>query len=451
MGGFVVIGPMFHGQAENDGPPPWATPNGAWDFPFQGEWPVVRPSEKPLTKKGDIPLVQGRKYQNLWHLKLNCPIFLLGSAWANLIFHPVKTSTRIKFRQWGHIMLLWLFLGFVIAVYDHLQLHTYYSLGPSPRYSFWDSVFRNMGPGLIGALLGGSTLVFYVNEKFRDRSYGKALLFVGGCFVLVVLIITVIMGLIIVPGQTGRPLSDPLTQQAFWAFATDPFPLKSALVWAFVVLFTQWILQINYKFGHRTFGDILRGRYHTPKAEKRIFMFLDLNGSTQMAERLGNEKYHGLLKDFFGDITDPIIDNKGNIHQYVGDEVVVAWDYGEGLERQHCVKCFFDIKAVVAQKAENYRKRYGLVPSFKAGFHSGDVVAGEVGIVKRDITYSGDVLNTTARILGKCGELKEEILVSSELLALLKPSPRYQSRLLGNIPLRGKEKEVSIHSLWPAG
>jgi adenylate cyclase len=70
-----------------------------------------------------------------------------------------------------------------------------------------------------------------------------------------------------------------------------------------------------------------------------------------------------------------------------------------------------------------------------------------VGIVKRDITYSGDVLNTTARILGKCSELKEEILVSSELLSLLNLSPRYQSRLLGNLSLRGKEREVSIHAL----
>jgi len=363
----------------------------------------------------------------------------------------VKTSTRIKFRQWGTIVLLWLFIGFVIAVYDHLMLHTYYSQGPTPIYTFWDSVLRNMGPGLIGALLGGSTLVFYVNEKFRDRPYGRTLLFVGACFVLVVLIITLVMGLILVPAQTGSPLGDPRTQEAFWVFVMDPFPLKSALVWAFVVMFTQLMLQINNKFGHRAFKDILRGRYHTPKEEKRIFMFLDLNDSTHLAEKLGNEKYHLLLKDFFADITDPIIDNKGNIYQYVGDEVVVAWDYRDGLPGQHCLQCFFDIKATIAKKGETYQKRYGCVPSFKAGFHSGDVVAGEVGIVKRDITYSGDVLNTTARILGKCSEFKEELLLSSDLLSLLNLSQGYRSRLMGSIHLKGKSKEVSIHSLQAVG
>src|SRR5690606_27905032 len=111
----------------------------------------------------------------------------------------------------------------------------------------------------------------------------------------------------------------------------------------------------------------------------------------------------------------------------------------------------FDIKAMIAKKGPIYQKRYGLIPSFKAGFHSGDVVAGEVGIVKRDITYSGDVLNTTARILGKCSELREEILVSSELLSLLDIPPVYRSRLLGKLPLRGKQKEVSIHSLQWVG
>lgn len=359
----------------------------------------------------------------------------------------MKTATQIKYRQLGIIMLLWLFLGFAIAVYDHLHLHTYYSLGPSSQYSFWTSVVRNMVPGFIGGLLGGSLLVFYVSEKFRNRPYGHTMAFVGLSFVLIVGVITLIMGIIIVPGQTGKPLSDPESQQVFLDFITDPYPLKNAFVWAFIVVFTQLMLQINSKFGHRTFWNILRGRYNIPKEEKRIFMFLDLDDSTTLAEILGNERYHSLLKDFFADITDPIINNKGNIYQYVGDEVVVAWDYREGLEAQHCLKCFFDIKETILKKSQYYQERYGNVPSFKAGFHSGNVVAGEVGIIKRDITYSGDVLNTTARILGKCSELKEEILVSADLLSLLNISQVYQSRLLGSVHLKGKAKEVSIHAL----
>jgi adenylate cyclase len=334
-------------------------------------------------------------------------------------------------------------------VYDHLQLHTYYSLGPSEEYSFSASVFRNMAPALIASLLGGSLLVFYVNEKYRDKPYGYTIAIVCVSFILIVVFITLVMGFIIVPRMTGKPLSDPETQGAFLTFITDSFPLKSGLVWFFIVAFTQLMLQVNSKFGHRTFWNIIRDRYNTPKEEKRIFMFLDLNDSTSNAETLGDEAYHALLKDFFADITDPILENKGNIYQYVGDEVVVAWDFDDGLEKEHCLHCFFDIKQAITKKRDRYQQRFGLVPSFKAGIHSGLVVAGEVGIVKWDITYSGDVLNTTSRILGKCSELKEEIIISSDLLSMLPKTRGFTSKVLGSIQLKGKQHEVSIHALSP--
>jgi adenylate cyclase len=104
------------------------------------------------------------------------------------------------------------------------------------------------------------------------------------------------------------------------------------MAWAVVVAFTQLMLQVNSKFGHGEFGNIIRGKYNTPKEEKKIFMLLDLNSSTTIAEQLGNETYHELLKDFFADITNPILDNRGEIRQYVGDDVVVVWSHAEGIE-----------------------------------------------------------------------------------------------------------------------
>ncbi|MEH6305428.1 adenylate/guanylate cyclase domain-containing protein [Olivibacter sp. CPCC 100613] len=361
----------------------------------------------------------------------------------------MKRGTFLKLKQVGFIVIAWMLIGLIIAIYDHLVLHTQVSLGTATNYSFFISVLRNMGAGLIGALLGGSLLVFYIDEKFRDKPYAYTILIVFICFVLIVGFITIVMGLTIVPYQLKKPLTDPITQQAVLSFMTDSYPLKSGLVWAFIVALTQLLLQVSSKFGHETFFHILIGKYNTPKAEKRIFMFLDINASTSIAERLGNERYHSLLKDFFADITNPILENKGSIYQYVGDEVVVAWSYKDGLEKSHCVKCFFDIKMTIERKRDKYTQLYGFVPTFKAGIHSGNVIAGEVGIVKRDITYSGDVLNTTSRILGKCGEFKEEVIISADLLSLLSSAKEYSSRLLGSIRLRGKEREIAILALLP--
>jgi adenylate cyclase len=338
-------------------------------------------------------------------------------------------------------------VGLLMAVYDHLVLHANNSLGPSPEYSFPVALAMHLASAFMGSMLGGSLLIFYVNDRFQDKSYGYTIIAVSVSFILVILIIIAVLGVVSIPLRTGKPLSDPVSIAALKNFLMDSARAKNVMSWSLVVAFTQLALQINNKFGQGALGNIIRGKYNTPKEEKRIFMFLDLNSSTTIAERLGDEKYHELLKDFYSDITNPILDSNGEIYQYVGDEVIVAWKYEDGIKNNQCVQCFFDIKMHIEKMKDKYLNRYGLVPSFKAGVHCGKVVAGEVGIIKRDITYSGDVLNTTSRILTLCKEFNAEILSSAELIAQLSLSKQYAMRPLGSIKLRGKEKEVLLSSL----
>jgi adenylate cyclase len=359
----------------------------------------------------------------------------------------MNRRTHIKLRQLAVIIVAWILVGWLMSVYDHLVLHTHNSLGPSPDYSFSLLIMMNTIAAIVGALLGGSVLVFYINEKFQEKPYGYTIVAVALFFVFVIVVVISILGIVTIPMKTGKPITDTVSVEAFKDFVMDPLRTKNVMMWFLVVMFTQFILQINSKFGHGALGNIIRGKYNTPKEEKKIFMFLDLNSSTTMAEKLGDEKYHELLKDFFADITNPILDNKGEIYQYVGDEVIVAWNYAEGIENSQCVQCFFDIKIHIEKLKEKYLHRYGFVPSFKAGIHCGKVVAGEVGIIKRDITYSGDVLNTTSRILNMCKEFNAEVISSSDLIDELRLANHYLARPLGSIKLRGKEKEMMLSSL----
>lgn len=362
----------------------------------------------------------------------------------------MRTSMRLKLKQWSWIVLAWTCMGIVFSVYDHLLLKTENAAGVAADYSFEVLLVKNMAAGLIASLLGGTLMVFYVNNKLQDRAYAYTLLVVAFSFVLIVAIISALMGLVLVPMQTGVAITSDEGQDAFISFMKDPSHVKAGIAWFFVVSVTQLFLQISHKFGPENFWNILRGKYNLPKEEKKIFMFLDINSSTSIAEQLGDKAYHSLLKDFFADLTVPILNNKGSIYQYVGDEVIISWKYDEGIENDHCVKCFFDMKSRLEENKEKYMHKYGLVPSFKAGIHCGEVIGGEVGIIKRDITYSGNVLNTTSRILAKCGEFREEILASSELLAALKFPGTYISRSLGSIQLRGKNQQVILNSLVPA-
>ena len=72
-------------------------------------------------------------------------------------------------------------------------------------------------------------------------------------------------------------------------------------------------------------------------------------------------------------------------------------------------------------------------------------MVGEVGILKRDITYSGDLLNTTARIQGLCNELNSMFLISGQLKTFLADAAvPYTFHPKGAIALRGKETEVEL-------
>ncbi len=361
----------------------------------------------------------------------------------------IKRRTSLKLHQLFVIICIWLVVGFIITVYDYLVLHTESSLGTSANYSFLFSLIINLGAAFTGALLGGSFLVFFVNVKYQDKPYGYTILAVSTSFILIIAFIAFIIGLIYIPLKSGRPLGEVI-QADFKNFLFDNArTIKNAVVWSIVVGITQLFLQMNSKFGYGVFWNIIRGKYNTPKEEYRIFMSIDLNSSTAIAERLSDEKYHELLKDFFADITNPVLDNNGEIYQYVGDEVIVAWKYANGIENNQCVKCFFDMKRNLENKKGKYIHRYGIFPSFKAGIHWGKVIVGEVGIIKRDITYSGDVMNTTARIRDKCKEFDVEVIASADLLGKLNLK-NYSTKNLGAIELRGKEKEVLLSSLMPA-
>lgn len=191
---------------------------------------------------------------------------------------------------------------------------------------------------------------------------------------------------------------------------------------------------------------------HKPFSEvERIFMFLDIRSSTTIAEELGHVQYFALLNDFFRDIAEPISNNKGYIYQYVGDEVVVSWTLDDGLTNANCLQCFFDIVDIMGKHAHKYVDKYGVRPSFKAGMHYGKVSTGTVGTLKKEIIYTGDVLNTASRIEGLCNKHEVDLLLSKSLVDMLPLNDTFQAKRIGEISLRGKTTEVMLFTVEKAG
>ncbi|WP_342712370.1 adenylate/guanylate cyclase domain-containing protein [Bradyrhizobium sp. B124] len=207
------------------------------------------------------------------------------------------------------------------------------------------------------------------------------------------------------------------------------------------------IYELVRMIGGHTLLNIVLGRYRQPVREERVLLFLDLVGSTTLAEAMGELRVQELLTRFFFDIDEPIVAHGGEVHAYVGDEVIVTWPAGTGQPSRRYLDCVFAIEDRLAKRADHYRKEFGVVPAFRAGMHAGPVVIGECGDSRRQIAYFGDTVNVTARLQAHCKEAGRPLLISGELLRLLPSDLDFFIEPLGSTQLRGRAASIDIFAV----
>jgi len=192
---------------------------------------------------------------------------------------------------------------------------------------------------------------------------------------------------------------------------------------------------------------LILGRYHRPREEVRIFLLIDLRGSTQITERLGNLRYHGFLKRFISDVTTSAMRHGGEVHRYVGDEIILTWKERKGLKDAACVKSVFAITDAFEAGGDEYMDDFGVVPSIWASLHIGPVVTGEIGNFKHEIAYLGDTLNTSARIEEACRQFQKPFLASADMVDALDLPSDVEAEGLGPIELRGLRSSIELFAI----
>ena len=358
----------------------------------------------------------------------------------------LTSKTRTEITQVINITVAWMLIGTCASIYDYSVLSSPYVL--TRNVSFSQIIIPNLIAVLLAGLIGGTITVKFFQKWIRSKPYGEALILAILVYTVTCMFVSYMAGVTFFSFQENSPFFSLDTHLKSLAFVTGTEFLRIYFLWLFILTITNIALLVSDKYGPGVFRDFLLGRYFHPRREDRIFMFLDLRSSTTIAEKLGEEKYFEFLKETFSDVTPAIIYSKGEIYQYVGDEIVVSWKTDKGLKNSNCINCFFDVKKALSKNSDHYKNKYGVVPEFKAGLHYGYVMAGEVGVVKRDIAFSGDVLNTAARIQGKCNEMGVDILLSKKLLDKLKlPTDLFKPKQMGNISLRGKQGKTALFTV----
>jgi adenylate cyclase len=202
------------------------------------------------------------------------------------------------------------------------------------------------------------------------------------------------------------------------------------------------MIRVAHFIGLRTLLDLVIGTYHRPVEEQKVLLFLDINGSTALAERLGALTMRSFVRKFLSDVSQPIVDYGGEIYLYKGDGLIAIWNWADAVKADAILRAVDAMFAAVAREREAYRRPFGAVPGFRVGIHGGPVIVSEQGDAKRSIGIYGDAINIAARMEEAARAHNVRCVISEAVAAAL--ADRSRVRQIGTEQVKGISAPVAI-------
>ena len=357
----------------------------------------------------------------------------------------MNRKSKIIFKEWLFVIAAWIGILYLFIFISYWGLR--HLLKESALTEYLDSGYIHLEILMTAIIFGALFAIINTltdTSRMRRRSFGAIILIRSALYLAAFLFAGYAIYLVF---DSFKIITEKQWQETFNYF-TPIYLLSIVAYFVIAILFINFILQVNRKFGPGNLLKLITGKYSTPKIENKIFMFMDLRGSTAIAEKLGHNKYSKLMQTCFHDLTSIVINYKASIYQYVGDEVVLCWDMKEGLKDLNCIKSYFAFDKKLQSREDYYIDNFDVKPFFKCGVDSGEVTVAEIGDIKREIAYHGDVLNTAARIEKQCTPLNKKMIISEYLDKELPDSLNgFEKELIGNIELKGRKGKINLFSI----
>ena len=202
------------------------------------------------------------------------------------------------------------------------------------------------------------------------------------------------------------------------------------------------MIRVAHFIGLRTLLDLVIGTYHRPVEERKVLLFLDINGSTALAERLGALTMRSLVRKFLSDVSQPIVDYGGEIYLYKGDGLIAVWNWADAVKADAILKAVDAMFVAVAKQRDAYQRLFGAVPHFRVGIHGGPVIVSEQGDAKRSIGIYGDAINIAARMEEAARAHDVRCVISEIVVQAL--ADRSRVRSIGTEQVKGISAPVAI-------
>jgi adenylate cyclase len=209
----------------------------------------------------------------------------------------------------------------------------------------------------------------------------------------------------------------------------------------------NFLIQVSNLLGPRTLINFFTGRYHRPRQENRFVLFVDITGSTSLAERLGGLGIHRFLDQTFRLLSGPVVDYRGEVLGYVGDGLIVTWPETTGAVDARPLRCFLSMRETLQRAAPRLLREFGAAPAIRGSLHFGPVIIGEIGDIKRAIVCNGDTMNAAARLEELSRTVDGGFLVARAAIERFDRAPPIGLRDLGTVPIRGRIDAIAVLGL----
>jgi adenylate cyclase len=167
-------------------------------------------------------------------------------------------------------------------------------------------------------------------------------------------------------------------------------------------------------------------------------LFVDVIGSTTLAESRPPTAVVTALNEFFAIVVDVVSRTGGIVNKFEGDAALCV--YGAPVPRDDADACALLAARLLRDRLADVR---GL--SAAIGVSAGTVVAGNVGTKERfEFTVIGDAVNEAARLTELAKTRPERLLVSASLLHNIQAEERDRWELAGETVLRGRNAPTAL-------
>jgi adenylate cyclase len=219
-------------------------------------------------------------------------------------------------------------------------------------------------------------------------------------------------------------------------------PFVLPIVIAFSVIGIVVMRTVHF-IGIETLFHLMVGTYHRPVVQEKVIVFLDINDSTSLAERLGAVQTKSLVGKFLFDISKPITDYGGEIYLYKGDGLIALWEWREAVRDDRILRAIDAVFGTIGREHAEFQQQFGVVPRFRMGVHGGEVVVSEQGDTKRAIGIYGSTINIAARMEEAAKAHNVACVISGDVVAELVGDGNRLS-LIGHEKIRGISVELPI-------